>query len=91
MAATDPPRLFPHERSRLLAEPTVQVVLDAVIQRGGTYKAMSSGGLWITGTCPSCRRGKLWIAADGSKVRLTCISGGCSREAILDSLAGVVS
>jgi hypothetical protein len=70
-------------------KPAVQLVLEAVLETGGAYRAATSGSLWRVDVCPSCREGSLWVAAVGKKVRLTCFSG-CAQETIVDRLAGVI-
>jgi hypothetical protein len=91
------PDLFPagHRNarpSRVLAKPkpTINVVLEAILETGATYRVTTSGSLWVTDVCPACREGSLWVAVVGKNVRLTCFHG-CSQETVLDALAGVIT
>ena len=52
-----------------------------------TYRPARNGGLWVADVCPACHEGSLWVAPVGKRVRLACMVGGCSQEAVLDRLA----
>jgi hypothetical protein len=91
------PDLFPagHRNARpsrvhAKPKPTINVVLEAILETGATYRVTTSGSLWVADVCPACREGSLWVAVVGKKVRLTCFHG-CSQETVLDALAGVIT